>query len=70
MQIPLACAQAGCVVRNFVDAEPGPGAKDHECGALTYDGHDGTDILAASYEVMAGGVDVVAAAGGTVGDWE
>ncbi len=66
LDLPLACAKTGCVVRNFVDAEPGPGAKDHACGALTYDGHDGTDILAPSYEVMASGVDVVAAAGGTV----
>jgi hypothetical protein len=65
--LPVACpADLGCVVRNFVDEDPGPDAKDWRCGRLTYDGHKGTDIRVPDGAAMATGVPVLAAAAGTV----
>ena len=65
--LPVACpADAGCIVRSFVDEDPGPGAKDWRCGQLTYDGHRGTDIRVPDGVAMAKGVQVLAAAPGTV----
>lgn len=49
-----------------MDRDPGPGARDFTCGSLTYDGHKGTDISVLSLSAMRGGVDVFAAANGTV----
>jgi hypothetical protein len=65
--LPVACpADTGCIVRSFVDEDPGPGAKDWHCGRLTYDGHKGTDIRVPDGVAMAKGVQVLAAAPGTV----
>src|SRR5215475_8889255 len=65
--VPVACpADAGCVVRNFVDEDPGPGVADYRCGALTYDGHKGTDIRVPDGVAMAKGIAVLAAAPGKV----
>ena len=65
--VPIACAMGEeCFVQNYVDTDPGPGAKDFACGDLTYDGHKGTDIRLKNYVVMEHGVDVLAAAPGTV----
>jgi hypothetical protein len=65
--LPVACpADAGCVVRSFVDQDPGPDAKDWHCGRLTYDGHKGTDIRVPDGAAMARGVAVLAAAAGKV----
>jgi hypothetical protein len=67
LAVPVDCPpDEGCVVRNFVDEDPGPGAKDYRCGALTYDGHKGTDIRVPDGGVMARGVAVLAAAPGKV----
>jgi hypothetical protein len=65
--LPLACpADVGCVVRSFVDHDPGAGAKDWRCGRLTYDGHKGTDIRVPDGAAMAAGIPVLAAAPGKV----
>ena len=65
--LPIACpTDTGCIVRSFVDQDPGPGAKDWHCGRLTYDGHKGTDIRVPDGVAMAKGVQVLAAAPGTV----
>ncbi len=65
--LPVACpADAGCIVRNFVDEDPGPDAKDWHCGRLTYDGHKGTDIRVPDGAATAKGIQVLAAAPGTV----
>lgn len=65
--VPVACpVGVGCVVRNFVDHDPGGDAADWRCGRLTYDGHKGTDILVPDGSFVAGGVEVLAAAPGTV----
>ncbi len=55
-----------CHIQNYVDRDPGPGAADFTCGPLTYDGHKGTDFALPSLSEMRAGVDVIAAAPGTV----
>ena len=64
---PVACpATFGCVVRNFVDMDPTPEAQDQNCGDLTYDGHKGMDIRVPDSNSLVRGVEVFAAARGTV----
>lgn len=55
-----------CFVQNYVDRDPSPGAADFTCGPMTYDGHKGTDFALPSLAAMRDGVDVLAAAPGTV----
>lgn len=65
--LPVACpADVGCIVRNFVDQDPGPNAGDWHCGRLTYDGHKGTDIRVPDGGAMARGITVLAPAPGVV----
>ncbi len=67
LALPVACEiGTHCVVQNYLDHEPGPGAKDHTCGPLSYDGHRGIDIRLPGLRHMAQGVAVLAAAPGTV----
>ncbi len=67
LELPVACEiGAVCVVQNYVDQDPGPGARDHACGPLSYDGHKGTDIRLPGRPEMAAGVAVLAAAPGVV----
>ncbi len=67
LELPVDCEiGAACVVQNYVDQDPGPGARDHTCGPLTYDGHKGTDIRVPGRPEMAAGVAVLAAASGVV----
>lgn len=45
LALPLACTPGtDCVVQNFVDVDPSGKAGDFACGAMSYDGHDGTDF--------------------------
>jgi hypothetical protein len=55
-----------CFLQQFVDHDPGPGARDFACGPQSYDGHTGTDIRSADMASMASGLVVRAAAGGVV----
>lgn len=65
--VPVECpADLGCVVRNFVDQDPGPGSCDFRGGRLAYDGHKGTDIRVPDGSKLVEGIVVLAAAGGTV----
>lgn len=67
LDLPVGCVPGEtCWVVNYVDHEPGPGVRDYHCGALAYDGHDGTDIAVRDLGVMADGIAVVAAAPGTI----
>lgn len=67
LDLPLACApERDCWIAHHVDHEPGPGLRDHACGTLTYDGHDGVDFAVADLAAMEAGVEVVAAAPGVV----
>lgn len=51
---------------NYVDEGSGTAIRDYTCGPKTYDGHQGVDIVLPSFARMDAGVDVVAAAPGTV----
>jgi hypothetical protein len=64
---PLDCELGEtCFLQQFMDRDAGPGARDFTCGPASYDGHTGTDIRVADFEMMADGWPVMAAAPGTV----
>jgi len=65
--LPIAC-QVGrtCEVQNYVDRDPGPGAKDYRCGHETYQDHKGIDIRLPDMAAQKHGVAVLAAAPGKV----
>jgi murein DD-endopeptidase MepM/ murein hydrolase activator NlpD len=66
-EVPVHCdMRKTCFIQNYVDTEPGLGARDFTCGPLTYDGHDGTDIRIPGLQAMQDGIAVIAAAPGTV----
>ena len=65
--LPIDCpADIACTVQNYIDHDPGPGWRDHTCGALSYDGHRGIDFRVPTLIEMRRGVPVVAAAEGKV----
>ena len=67
MGLPIGCSLGvDCAIQHYVDRDPGPGVEDYRCGSETYEGHDGTDFRIANLKAMARGVDVLAAAPGTV----
>lgn len=67
LSLPIDCTLGEtCFIQQFVDHDPGPGAQDFTCGPLSYDGHKGTDFGLPSFAAMRAGVDVLAAAPGTV----
>jgi len=67
LRLPVACEIGRtCFVQHYVDHDSSPAASDYQCGTLTYDGHDGTDIRVPTLAAMKAGVDVVAAADGRV----
>ncbi len=64
---PIDCdVNATCYIQQYVDRDPGPGVQDYRCKALANDGHKGTDFALPSLRIMQQGVDVLAAADGTV----
>lgn len=67
LDLPIAC-QIGrtCEVQNYVDRDPGPGAKDYRCGGETYQDHNGVDIRLTDMAAQKRGVAVLAAASGKV----
>ena len=67
LSMPLACEYGtNCFIQNYVDDAAGPEATDYHCGKRTYGGHKGTDFRLTDFTAMARGVDVLAAADGTV----
>ncbi len=67
LALPLECVLGEtCFIQNYVDADPGPGARDFACGTMSYDGHKGTDFALPSRAALAAGVAVRAAAPGVV----
>lgn len=67
LALPLACdLGTTCYIQQYPDHDPGPGATDFTCGALSYEGHDGTDFALPSRAAMTAGVQVLAAAPGVV----
>src|SRR5262245_12582374 len=65
---PAACRLGEtCWTVNYVDTDLERGrATDFRCGTQSYDGHDGTDFAVRDTKVMEAGIDVLAAADGTV----
>lgn len=67
LALPIACVPGRtCEIQNYVDRDPGPGAKDYRCGSRTYDAHSGLDIRLPDMAAQRAGVDVLAAADGKV----
>ena len=67
LELPVRCTLGkDCFIQQYVDRDPGPGARDYQCGSLSYDGHKGTDFRVANIAAMQAGVPVVAAAAGVV----
>lgn len=72
--MPVRCDPGkDCWVVNYVDHDPGEGIRDYTCGKATYNvtskrgnRHQGVDIAIRDLAVMAGGVEVLAAAPGIV----
>jgi len=67
LSIPIDC-QLGddCFVLLYPDVDPSPGIRDSGCGQQTYDTHKGTDFAVPSLADLDRGVNVLAAAEGTV----
>ena len=65
--LPIQC-QIGvnCSIQNFYDHDSSPGWRDYACGTLSYNGHTGTDFRVPDLVAMNAGVNVLAAAAGTV----
>ncbi|RAK50895.1 M23 family metallopeptidase [Phenylobacterium deserti] len=64
---PVACEIGRtCEVQNYVDRDPGPGARDYRCATRTYQGHSGVDIRLLDLPAQKRGVEVLAAAPGRV----
>lgn len=64
---PVACRIGQtCEIQHYVDHGGGGDAKDYRCGTVTYKGHNGTDIRVLTLADERHGVDVMAAAAGTV----
>lgn len=67
LSLPIDCDLGQtCYIEDYVDLDPGDGVRDHACGFKSRDGHRGTDIVLLSFEAMAQGVRVLAAAPGRV----
>ena len=67
LALPINCDPgSNCWIGNYVDVDSGPGAGDYACGVRTYDGHKGTDFAIRDLAVMRRGVEVLAAAPGSV----
>ena len=66
-EIPIDCKFGNnCDLVLFVDHDKSAKWKDFQCGSLSYNNHQGTDIRLRSIKLMQRGVDVLAAADGRV----
>ena len=64
---PIDCDLNGpCYIQQYMDRDPGAGHTDYLCQSLSYDRHRGTDFALPNREMMRQGVNVLAAAPGTV----
>ena len=67
LEIPVDCEiGGGCYIQSYPDRDPGPAATDYTCNPLSYDGHKGVDFRTPTLAAMKAGVDILAAAPGTV----
>ena len=67
LDLPIRCTPGEtCWIAKYVDLDPTSGSRDYMCGWSTHDGHKGIDFAIRDLEAMRKGVDVLAAAPGTV----
>lgn len=67
LSLPIDCTVGeSCYIQHYVDNDPTDGVSDFACGTTTYDTHKGVDFALPSIMAMQQGVDVLAAADGTV----
>lgn len=67
LSLPLDCDLGrNCYIEDYVDADPGPGQQDYACGIKSRDGHRGTDFALITQDQFRRGIEVIAAAPGTV----
>ncbi|MEM7320270.1 MAG: M23 family metallopeptidase [Pseudomonadota bacterium] len=67
LSLPIECELGEtCHIQQYVDRNPGAGARDFLCQGLSYDGHKGTDFALPTLDKMHQGVNVLAAAPGVV----
>lgn len=67
LEVPVRCAVGTeCFVQNYVDQSAGSDYQDFQCNKLSYDKHDGVDVRVPTWAEMEKGVEVLAAADGTV----
>ncbi|MGB0681899.1 MAG: M23 family metallopeptidase [Magnetovibrionaceae bacterium] len=65
--LPIDCRIGeDCWVVNYPDLDPGDDTRDYRCGKATYNTHKGVDIAVRDNSIMREGVDILAAADGTV----
>ena len=65
--LPIACTPGkDCFIQQYVDVQPGPGAKDYHCGTATYEEHSGTDFRLLSVKAAEAGIPVLASAAGRI----
>ena len=65
--LPIDCTLGrDCMIQQYVDRDPSVEWTDHACGTLSYDGHKGTDFRLRTLAEREAGVNVLAAAPGTV----
>ena len=67
LQLPLACTLGeDCYINDYFDRDPSGGVQDFMCGVTTRDTHRGVDFAVRDLRAMRDGMDVLAAATGTV----
>ncbi|MEM7428519.1 MAG: M23 family metallopeptidase [Pseudomonadota bacterium] len=67
LSLPVDCVIGDtCFIQQYVDVDPGPGARDYRGGSAVYNKHKGTDIRVRTLADAARGVKVLAAAPGKV----
>lgn len=67
LDLPIRCVLGhDCFIQNYFDHDSSPGWRDYACGRLSYDRHAGTDFRLKSHRQLLDGVEVIAAASGTV----
>ncbi|OUS14207.1 hypothetical protein A9Q97_04215 [Rhodospirillales bacterium 47_12_T64] len=67
LTFPVVCdTSTDCFIQHYFDYDPGPGALDHTCGILTYNGHKGIDIRVSSPEWKETGFPVISAEKGKI----
>jgi hypothetical protein len=67
LEVPIACElRRTCFIQNYVEHRTPTGPRDHACGSRTYPAHNGTDFRLPDMAAQRRGVNVLAAAAGTV----